>query len=307
MVSVTVRGSGSVDFDAYEYGDVEFRVSRVLAGPPLREVALPYFYWLEPDPAQPDPPPGVGSDWAGEWSPWPARPKVGERLLLLLPEEHMAVRPQGKSLLDAVRYRWEVGGDDDPLVDGFAVAGKFLAARDEATRDGLYKQLCESPLRNMRTFARDAAFAYLGWEKGDRGYDYFGKGYDPERQCRLALLFLKHAGPRLGADERMEVTHAFAFWFREALKKGGITDDVTTAFEDWYLTEFAVRDDLRRPAKALEELDEVAQALGTAATVALFKKSGRDGLLERVRECSRSPDPAVERHAKALLAKLEKS
>ena len=39
--------------------------------------------------------------------------------------------------------------------------------------------------------------------------------------------------------------------------------------------------------------------------VDLFKKSGRVGLVQRVKDCARSGDPEVEKLAKELLAKLE--
>jgi hypothetical protein len=157
----------------------------------------------------------------------------------------------------------------------------------------------------MRTFALHAAFYYLGKNKIGEGYALFGGDYDPVRQSHLAILYLKHAAPRLSPEERPYVTTTFAGWFIHRRAIAGVTEELKSEFEEWFVKELSARDDMRRPEKALEGLDSIRKENGAAATVGLFKKTGRDGLLERLRDCARSGDPAVEGLSKELMAKLD--
>jgi hypothetical protein len=276
-----------------EWGEIRFRVDRTLAGPPQEEMTVPFLWWD-------DRVKGVGSDWAGK-SKWPGRPKVGEQLLLLIGDLEHASRFKDEFPL---KYRWEVG-PDDPFVEGFALAAQYLVAKDEATQEDLYRRLCESPFQNMRTFALQAAFSYLGKDKVGEGYTLFGGDYDPVRQSNLALLYFKHAAPRLSVEERPFVTITFAGWFMHRRALAGVRDELKDEFEDWYVKELSARDNMRRPEKALEGLGAIQKENGIAATIALFKKTGRDGLMERLEDCARSGDPAVEGLSKELLTKLD--
>jgi hypothetical protein len=80
---------------------------------------------------------------------------------------------------------------------------------------------------------------------------------------------------------------------------------VIAAFEGWYLAELAVRDDMRCPAQALSGLEQIIRGNGVATTVGLFRKTGRAGLLERLRACAGSADPDVRQLARELLDRLD--
>jgi len=221
---------------------------------------------------------------------------------LLLADETLAARVYNKRVAP-VFFRW-AAQPDGPLADGFALAARFLAATDEANRDELFRQLCESPLRNMRRFACSASFTYVGWWKGASQVIPFGRGYDPLVQSHLALLYLKHAAPRLNREERIDVTVEFAWWL-QMVDLEELPDELKEAFEAWHLKELSVRDDMRQPKAVLEALQRMQKARGAATTLGLFKKSGRADLLGRVQECARSGDPEVEKLARELLTRLD--
>jgi hypothetical protein len=87
VVSVTVaRHDPHPPFT--ESGEILFHVDRTLAGPQLEERTVPFLLWDDREE-------GVGSDWAGQ-SPWPARPTVGEHLLLLIGDEDRARKVLGE-------------------------------------------------------------------------------------------------------------------------------------------------------------------------------------------------------------------
>ncbi|HEX5272696.1 MAG TPA: hypothetical protein VFW33_19500 [Gemmataceae bacterium] len=301
VVSVTVEGNSEGSADPAEWGTLSFRVARTLVGPAQRDMTVRYFYWLnDARRAQGIPVPEMATDIGGCYSPWPARPKPGERLLLLLADERMARKLYSK-VYGNVYYRWAVS-PEDPLVDGFALAGRYLAAEGYASADELFVQLCESRFKNMRSFARSAAFAYVGWSPGDTMSYPFHKGYNAARQSRLALLYLKHAAPRLTPEERIHVSWSFSSWF--GLNLEGVTHELVKAFDEWFMEELAVRDDMPRRKATLESLENLAEKIGMTKVVSLFTKSGRDGLRDALRDCAHCGDPAVEKLGKGLLAKL---
>lgn len=296
--SVTVDGRRNGE-DSTEWGEIQFGIDRTIAGPPREELNIPYFY-VDNRAQIGGAPATVVADWGGG-SIWPAPPKRGEHLLLLLNSEAESEKHVDDKLYP-LAYRWEVGADD-PLVQAFALADEFLATKDDITQDNLFRKLCESPYQNLRFFAQDAAFSYIG-KLGSNFIYYSGEGYDPRRQSHLALQYLTYAAPRLSPEERLSLTGRFALWFGCAALDDA-TDDLKAAFESWYSKEMSIRNDMRYPKEALKGLNGILHAHGSARTLGLFKKTGRDGLLERLRDCARSGDPEVEKLAKELLTKLE--
>jgi hypothetical protein len=175
---VSVRVDGKETRSALETGHIRFRVTRTVIGQPKKELILP-FDWEEPPSVLP---------WDACTGKWPGRPQVGERLLLLLlPENEEVCREKFNTAPTCpVLQRWEAG-PNSPLAEGFALAGRFLALKaiskeDVSKQDDVFLQLCRHPVRNMREFAREVAFAS-------------GPGLDPDRQSKLRHLYLKHAAP----------------------------------------------------------------------------------------------------------------
>ncbi|MBI1916476.1 MAG: hypothetical protein HYS12_17340 [Planctomycetes bacterium] len=267
-------------------------------GPPQRELTLGYWWTEEENDA------GVGplltTDWADVRSPWGyRRPRPGEHFLVLLTaDKRRAVDLNG---VDGgpVCHVWRGVGAGHGLVRGFEDAVKYLKAKEDKTRDELFRKLCTSPFRSIRDFAMDAAFSPI-----DRATQtVYGGSYDPVRQSRVVLEFLRLAGPRMyGAEEKFYVTIAFGHWLEHS-SASEVTAEAVSAFEDWYMTELAASNPVRR-RWALHGLHGLIGVRGVADTLALFKKAGRAGLEKRLRDCLHSPDENVELTSQELLDKL---
>lgn len=252
-----------------EWGTLRFRVQRSVAGPARNELEIPY--WYEAEEAGRIGP--AVADWSAG-SLWIFAPGPGQRLLLLLYGPRDA--KEGMSRFGTpVAHIWKVARAD-PLVEAFADAGHYLAARDDETRTALFRRMCRSEFRNLRYFALDAAFYYLGLK--DR-YGY-GDGYDPVRQSNLALDYLKLAVPLAAdEDERAEVTFAFRWWFQHTRPRD-LTPALRAACEEWYVTELASIDRPVRCKQALDRLKDLLDKGEMATVLALFPTAGRAGLVK---------------------------
>jgi hypothetical protein len=269
-----------------EAGTLRLRVDRTLIGPPQQELVLP-FRWMQ---EREDQPGVLHADWVTIDTTWPAQPQLGERLLLLLRNPKLVSKTFDWPSDGPVAYRWQLAADY-PMVTAFADVADYLAAKDGPARDALYRKLCQSNFRNLRYFALETAF------RGDHK--------DSARQSQVILEYLKHAVPKFTDDaEWTSVT----FWFGYSLIYGAdwCTPELLDAFEGWYLTELAA---LKRPLRcrqALKDLSYLVHRHGAAKTLALFRQSGRAGLVERLEAVARSDQSDLAEQGRELLAKFDR-
>lgn len=302
VLSVTVKSrkppEDPFESGLEERGTFRFRVDRTVNGPRQKELTLGY--WSTPEQNFPNGGPILTADWGGAASPWGHRPpRPGEHLLLLLTADKMRAENLNGVGGGPVWQVWRGVGAGHGLVRGFEDATEYLKAKDDRTRDELFRKLCRSDFRSMRRFAFYAAF----YPADSETHKMNGGGHDPVRQSRLVLEFLRLAVPRMDtAMERVSVTGWFSRWL-EGFSSAGVTEALLSAFEQWYLAELETGNVLRCQA-ALEGLKDLIAARGLAGTVALFKKSGRAGLEKSLRGCAGSWDPSVQQSSRALLRQL---
>jgi hypothetical protein len=333
VLSVTVKALDPVEFGGngpLERGTLHLRVDRTVIGPPQKELVLGY--WTTPQEGAPDGRPILTTDWADVESPWGhRRPRPGEHLLVLLTGDKRSAENLNGVGGGSVWHVWRGVAARHGLVRGFEDAGNYLRAKDDKTRGELFRRLCQSPFRGIRLFALDAAFYPVDRETNT----IYGGNYDPVRQSRVVLDFLRLAVPRMFAEERPYVTGGFSYWLGHDWHSR-VTEEARAAFEDWYVTELAARDPERRLRAlnglkeliearvafeawyleelgavnserrwwAVEGLKQLAELRGVAAALGLFKKSGRAGLARLLRACADAADEETRKLSRELLDKL---
>jgi len=304
VLSVTVKSIDPLE-DPFESGPVErgtfrFRVDRTVVGPPQKELTLGY--WTRPKQDWPKERPFLTADWGSNASPWGhGRPQRGEHLLLLLTADKRRAENLNGVGGGAVWHVWRGVGAEHALVRGFEDAARYLHAKDARTRDELFRKLCRSDFRSIREFARYEVFFPID----PVTQTIYGGNYDPVRQSRLALEFLRLTVPKIETpEERAFVTSGFGHWLQH-YSSSRVTEALVLAFEKWYLAELETGNILRCKT-ALARLEDLIKARGMAGTLALFKKAGRAGLEKRLRECADSWDDSVRQASRELLQKLGK-
>src|SRR6266542_2900847 len=114
VLSVTVQKAGprrGPGGPQEEWGSLQFRVDRTVAGPDVRELTLGY-WWLE------DSVDSVGTDWVCNDGPWRERPRAGQHLLLQLAGDKQVADGQIRRFGSPVCHVWRGVGGDHPLVHG---------------------------------------------------------------------------------------------------------------------------------------------------------------------------------------------
>ncbi len=285
-----------------EEGTIEFRVERTLVGKPVDAITV-RFWWGE----EKDQPANV-ADWIGPIGVWPARPRKGEKLTLLL-----CGPKQLKGWVDEswphwpVSQRWEIAADD-PRVIAFEDIGKFLSTESAEEKKRHFKHLCQSKYRNIRQFASGYALdnTYIRWP-------YPEKPYDPKRHSKDVVEYLGNSKGVLADDEEIaSVTWQLGQWLvcggwgkQATHERPAATNEARTAFAEWYLKELAC---VEKPARCKRALEALLHAPNIAweprEKLVLFPGAARAQLLERLHILAASGHPDLSALAQKLLKEL---
>jgi hypothetical protein len=282
----------------YRSGTIRFRVERTLLSERVPELVAPYTCQCADRPCE-----ALGADWVCfVWDNYP--PKVGLHLMLqVLSKTDGAKEVHNPEVESAVAGIWSIGRAD-PYVDACAEACRYLSSDDDGERARLFARLCQSDFESIRLFAQDAAFEPTNppLAKSIRSR----KLANNMTRARLIVSFLKLAGPKLSSADEWERTSVtdrlgpmLAYAFVTTRAPAGLRE----AFESWYLAELATPTDSVRCRRAVFGLCGLVQERGAAGTLELFERPPTL-LLERLQDCTASPDPLVSEESKELLKRL---
>ena len=270
-----------------EQGELKFKVERTLYGESVPELRTHYVYSRADDvPA---------SDWGGHvWDDHP--PKRGQPLVVLAygkkSQERFAETVKREGI---VAYIWPALKESS-FIEELAEGCGFLTATEVKDRIRLVKSLGRSKNPTIRWLVQDGVF----------GVDERGVPQPPDAPPELVLEYLRaSAAPMPDYFPRESITESLVHWFSDKGHARSATEELREAFEDWYLGELdALGQDRNRDYISLGGLCELCRKLGVTQATDLFKRTGREGLIQRVTDYLNSPKPESQEQAAKLLALL---
>jgi hypothetical protein len=278
-----------------ERGTIAFQVQATLLGKSVGDLTIP-FWWTEEPKGRSIP----VADWGGHRSAWSARPKAGERLVLLIEKTDNWPMAEGP-----VGYRWEVS-EDNRLVSAFRELGRFLRTKDNTEKRSIFRSMCRSESENVRRFAIDAVF---GSEDGLRWTIQDGDQVkSPVSRSRAVISLLTELGSRIGPDVRAQITDHLSAWLSRP--EWHLIDDLTltkgqaATVADWFIAELREGTENER-YQTLGGLRQILWSRGAAFTVAVFGKR-QDQLLQQLHalrnaSAAENPERSVRYLSQAIL------